>query len=130
MDDEDMRDTTRPTNDNFGINWGYKADLMIKERIDSGDLLFVKYDCDKSISLYDMANCYKNQLSSFEGSYDNVLMTVRNLENLHVIQDSEGKGFTQEYSVFLASPNIQEVVMRKLRIKDADEEFNKAFGAY
>ena len=51
MDDEDMRDTTRPTNDNFGINWGYKADLMIKERIDSGDLLFVKYDCDKSISL-------------------------------------------------------------------------------
>ena len=77
-----------------------------------------------------MANCYKNQMSSFEGAYDNVLMTVRNLENLHVIQDSEGKGFTQEYSVFLASPNIQEVVMRKLRIKDADEEFNNAFGAY
>lgn len=28
-----------------GINWGYAADNMIKEKLDTGDILFMKYDC-------------------------------------------------------------------------------------
>ena len=131
MESEDMRDTTRPTNDNFGVNWGYKADLMIKEKIDSGDLLFVKYDCDKCISLDQMVRCYANQYLAVEGSYDSIVMAVRNLENLFVMEEFEGKVTSTEYSNFIARPFLESVALRKLKISGADdEEYNKAFAAY
>jgi hypothetical protein len=130
MESEDLRDTTRPTNDNFGVNWGYKADLMIKEKIDSGDLLLVKYDCDKCISLNQMVQCYGNQYFSIDGNYDSVVMVVRNLENLFILEEAGGKVTSTEYSNFIARPFQQEVALRRLKIKGADEEYSMAFAAY
>ena len=45
IEDEEIRDTTRPNNEFFGINWGSKADSLIMENINSGDLIFARKDC-------------------------------------------------------------------------------------
>ena len=29
----------------YGLNWGSTADTIIEESLDTGDLLFFKYDC-------------------------------------------------------------------------------------
>lgn len=44
--DELYKDRTRDTNEYFGINWGYKADEIIKDKIDAGDIFLIKYECD------------------------------------------------------------------------------------
>lgn len=36
-------DNTRPNNDSFGIGWGYKADDIIMNQIDSADLILLKF---------------------------------------------------------------------------------------
>jgi hypothetical protein len=36
------KDDTRVNNEGFGINWGYKADMMIMETIDTGDIIYTK----------------------------------------------------------------------------------------
>lgn len=40
-----LKDASRLTNESFGISWGFQADDTVMNRIDSGDLLFIKYDC-------------------------------------------------------------------------------------
>ena len=40
------KDTTRPSNVYYGINWGYRADETIEKSLDTGDLLFFSYECD------------------------------------------------------------------------------------
>jgi len=40
------KDTTRPSNVYYGINWGYRADETIQNTLDTGDVLFFNYDCD------------------------------------------------------------------------------------
>lgn len=126
--DEDSMDTTRPTNDNFGINWGYKADLMIMEKIDSGDVIFVKYDCDKCINLKDMGTCYLNQMKQTNDThYDSAGVAVRNLENVHVLYQETGKAKSDTYSNFISRPYVESVTLRKLKIlKDQknSEEFS------
>jgi hypothetical protein len=43
---EARKDTTRPSNIYYGINWGYRADETIEKALDTGDLLFFNYDCN------------------------------------------------------------------------------------
>ena len=43
LDDPMNHDTTRG-NAFFGLNWGATADTIIEESLDTGDLLFFKYD--------------------------------------------------------------------------------------
>lgn len=38
------------SNDSFGISWGFQADDTIMSRIDSGDLLFLKYECEECLT--------------------------------------------------------------------------------
>ena len=39
------KDTTRPSNVFYGINWGYRSDETIEKSLDTGDLLFFNYNC-------------------------------------------------------------------------------------
>ena len=34
------KDTSRPSNDYYGLNWGYRSDETIEKTLDTGDLLF------------------------------------------------------------------------------------------
>lgn len=40
-----IKDASRLTNDSFGISWGFQADDTVMKQIDSGDYIFMKYDC-------------------------------------------------------------------------------------
>ena len=40
-----MKDASRLTNDTFGISWGFQADDIIMKKIDTGDIMFMKFDC-------------------------------------------------------------------------------------
>lgn len=37
------KDTTRPNNEYYGINWGYRADNTLEKALDTGDMLFFNY---------------------------------------------------------------------------------------
>ena len=56
--DENARDSTRSTNEFFGLNWGFAADNIvyyslnkIKDKLDSGDLIFFKYNCIECLNV-------------------------------------------------------------------------------
>ena len=56
--DTESRDTTRPQYDYFGINWGAKADIMVKvvlrkimDQLQTGDVFYFKIDCSESMDL-------------------------------------------------------------------------------
>ena len=45
LESETLRDASRLTNDTFGISWGFQTDDIIMKKIDSGDIMFIKFDC-------------------------------------------------------------------------------------
>lgn len=55
------KDTTRPSNVYYGINWGYRADETIEKTLDTGDVLFFNYDCDKLFSPEEILVCKKQK---------------------------------------------------------------------
>ena len=56
------KDTTRPQNAYYGINWGYRADETIENSLDTGDLLFFGYECKNCFTPDEMAVCYSRKL--------------------------------------------------------------------
>jgi len=128
--DEEIRDTTRPNYEFFGLNWGSGADSMVMEMIDSGDLIFAKKDCSQCIEPMQMVNCYidKVKLGS-ELRYDDVAIAVRNgpLVNLITGNILTGQGATLcSYADFVSYPFFQTILHRKLEI-NADIEFQELF---
>ena len=55
------KDTTRPSNVYYGINWGYRSDETIEKSLDTGDLLFFNYDCANCFTPEEVAVCYKQK---------------------------------------------------------------------
>ena len=55
---QSKKDTTRPSNAYYGINWGYRSDETIEKSLDTGDLLFFGYNCKNCFSPSEMAICY------------------------------------------------------------------------
>lgn len=51
------KDTTRPSNVYYGINWGYRSDETMEKSLDTGDLIFFNYDCDKCFTPKDVILC-------------------------------------------------------------------------
>ena len=58
QDEMIYKDRTRDNNQYFGIGWGYKADEMIQEKIDTGDIFFLKFKCSECINLRNSLKCY------------------------------------------------------------------------
>ena len=55
---EARKDTTRPSNVYYGINWGYRSDETIEKCLDTGDLLFFNYDCNKLFTPEEVITCH------------------------------------------------------------------------
>merc|ERR1740139_162443 len=51
------KDTTRPSNVYYGINWGYRADETIEQSLDTGDLLFFNYNCMNCFTPQELISC-------------------------------------------------------------------------
>ena len=60
--DEDLiharKDTTRPSNVYYGINWGHRSDETIEKCLDTGDVLFFNYDCNRMLSPEEVVICH------------------------------------------------------------------------
>ena len=55
------KDTSRPSNAFYGLNWGYRSDETIEKSLDTGDLLFFSVECDKLFTPEEMMICYKKK---------------------------------------------------------------------
>ena len=82
------KDTTRPSNVYYGINWGYRSDETMEKSLDTGDLLYFNYDCNKCFSPRDVLVCKARKKlrrqSPQESAYeqpDNVAFTLRASEH-------------------------------------------------
>ena len=67
---QSKKDATRPSNVYYGINWGYRSDETIENSLDTGDLLFFNYNCDKCFSPSEVAICYKQRKLGGVGEAD------------------------------------------------------------
>ena len=86
------RDNTRLDNEYFGINWGSAADNLIKEEIDSGDIIYLKYECTHCFKVLDMMYCHSNQMFNHnEFEYDQLAISFRNKNDLYVIYNHFGQ---------------------------------------
>ena len=127
LHDAEHRDTTRPQYDFYGINWGAKADMMVQDMIDTGDVVFVSYACGECVDVKTMAKCYcAKVMPSPVVSYDDVGIAVRHREQISIIHEVNGKLTSTWYNEFLASPFYTDIVHRRLLI-EADDEFKKIF---
>jgi len=81
------KDTTRPQNVYYGINWGYRSDETIEKSLDTGDLLFFTYDCQNSFSPTEMAVCLKQKYVDgvSENKAQNVAFCFRTPQRLLVV---------------------------------------------
>ncbi len=67
---ESRKDTTRPSNVYYGINWGYRADETIEKSLDTGDLLYFNYDCNKLFTPEEVLYCHKQKFVKKLGESD------------------------------------------------------------
>lgn len=119
------KDDTRAGNEGFGINWGYKADMMIMETMDTGDIIFTKRNCDFSTSIDGYLTCIKNQIWPDQVfQYDEAYIAIRkNPYEVDLLGDWSEYMYSSSdthrnrlisYQTFLRSPLYNEVSMRKL----------------
>ena len=52
------KDTTRPSNVYYGLNWGFRSDNTIEKSLDTGDFLYFNYNCMNCFTLSDVIKCY------------------------------------------------------------------------
>ncbi|KAL4480978.1 hypothetical protein ABPG72_014446 [Tetrahymena utriculariae] len=125
--DELYKDTTRETNEYFGLSWGYKADYLVKEKMDSGDIFFIKYDCDECLSLKQMIWCNLLQTYKQDQEYDSIGFAYRDANGLFIISNQFGVTKVMEYADFLSQPFLSELSVRKLITKDQTKADSRAF---
>ena len=75
---EARKDTTRPSNVYYGLNWGYRSDETLEKSLDTGDLLFFNYTCDNCFTPREVISCYlQKQMHKLENLQDD----GKNVEN-------------------------------------------------
>lgn len=79
------KDASRLSNDSFGISWGFQADDIVMNKIDSGDYLFMKFDCKECLTPSDYIRCNIDGMARLEQEFDSVGYAYRNAEGLFVI---------------------------------------------
>lgn len=72
-----LKDASRLSNDSFGISWGFQADDTIMSRIDSGDLLFIRFDCNECIETGSMLKCHWKTFSFLEEEFHTLACAYR-----------------------------------------------------
>ena len=105
------KDTTRPTNEYYGINWGYRADNTIQKSLNTGDLLFFDYHCDKCLYPTDLLKCYYRKYNKSD-EFSQVGFWFKTPGDTFVIFSYFGKLAIMPYSEFLNRPYISRIKAR------------------
>ncbi|CDW82653.1 UNKNOWN [Stylonychia lemnae] len=109
------KDTTRPSNVYYGLNWGFRSDNTIEKSLDTGDLLYFNYNCMNCFNPSDVIKCYYEQQYLKEDDPQNVAFCFRTPKRLYVITSHFG-GIPQIilYHEFLNKPFIKTVKVRQI----------------
>ena len=91
QEDQKYKDNTRDDNEYFGINWGFRADALIRDKIDSGDIFLIKYECSNCLSMRDGLFCRYLQMLNNDQDYDSLAFAYRDKTGLYVIASQFGK---------------------------------------
>jgi hypothetical protein len=111
------KDTTRPSNVFYGINWGYRADETIEKSLDTGDLLFFSYECDQCFTPEEVIMCKKDKFTRSRKAEDpqNVAFCFRTPQKLLVVHsDMAGDIKIEPYNEFLNKPYLNSVKARQI----------------
>ena len=99
----DIKDSTRPDYEFFGLNWGANSDQELLDDCDTGDFVFSSVSCDKLFSVGDIAKCYKKQLEHTGHHRESNLagILVRDSEQVYVVFTHLGRVSYLTYSEFI-----------------------------
>lgn len=110
------KDTTRDQNLYFGINWGFKADYMIQEQIDSGDVLYFKFDCRQCLSVGDFLKCSYMHMQNSDQDHDALGIAYRDKSGVNIIFPQYGKLQVLSYNDVVCQPFLKNISLRKLQV--------------
>ena len=113
------KDKTRPTNESYGLNWGYRADNAIEQSINTGDIAFFDYRCDKWLYPSDVVKCYSNKLRNKE-EFSNCGFFFKTPLALFVVFSNFGRLTIMPYNEFLNRPYIVRIKWRNLENPPVD----------
>lgn len=116
---QNKKDTTRPSNVYYGINWGYRSDETMEKSLDTGDLLFYNFDCNKCFSPRDTLICKAQQKIKRidpDKSTNAAFCFRANQHRVLVVTDFFGLGEISilPYHEFLNKPFIKMVKTRQI----------------
>ena len=121
---EAKKDTTRPSNVYYGLNWGYRSDETMEKSLDTGTLLYYNYDCDKCFSASDVVKCKMEQYFKDINPSDtqNIAFCQRtSKQELLVITSHFGSDpQVVQFHEFLNKPYIRMVKVRQLNTEPKD----------
>lgn len=82
-------------------------------KIDSGDYLFVKYDCTECLSVPDYLKCEWDSMFRLQQEFDCVGVAYRNSDGLYVLYNEFGETKVRLYSELVGLPYLQGLVIQK-----------------
>ena len=102
-EEKELKDSTRPDYQYFGLNWGANSDQQLLDDSDTGDFLFSSIDCAKLFDVGEMAQCFKNEVMQLGFHQESNLAGVllRDSEEVYVIYSYFGKVAYSKYADFI-----------------------------
>ena len=116
-----LKDASRLTNESFGISWGFQADDTIMSRIDSGDLLFMKFECFECLTPTRMLECIAKTSHFIDEEYHSVGYAFRDESGLYVLYNEFGETKVKSYCELVSIPYLLELSLQKAPRKTARE---------
>ena len=108
-----LKDASRLSNDSFGISWGFQADDIVMDKIDSGDFLFIKYECTECLTVPDYLRCLSTTLAKLDEEFDSVGYAYRNEEGLFILFNEFGVTKLHPYQHVVGLPYLRELMIQK-----------------
>jgi hypothetical protein len=102
-DEQELKDSTRPDYEFFGLNWGANSDQQILDESDTGDFVFSSVACKKLYSASEIGRCYVSNVMQlgFHKEADLMGILVRDSEEVYVVYSYLGKVDYLKYSEFI-----------------------------
>ena len=82
-------------------------------KVDSGDFLFVKYECSECLSVPDYLRCLSATVLKLDEEYDSVGYAYRNEEGLYILYNEFGETKVSPYSHLVGLPYLRELMIQK-----------------
>ena len=108
-----MKDASRLTNDTFGISWGFQADDIIMKKIDTGDIMFMKFDCSECLSVSEYVHCFRRSMFNLDEEYDTIGYAYRDEEGVKVLYNEFGVTRFLSYTEMVGLPFVKELMIQK-----------------